>query len=114
MSDVTEQKALTENYANAIWAVADLLHGPFNDDEYGEVILPFVLLRRFECVLQPTRKAVLERSAQLTALKIFNEMQTTVSTRCRQRLCVPSQVCPSTTLPNFLWQPWGKIMSATT
>lgn len=33
MSDVTEQKALTENYANAIWAVADLLHGPFNDDE---------------------------------------------------------------------------------
>ena len=50
MSDVTEQKALTENYANAIWAVADLLHGPFNDDEYGEVILPFVLLRRFECV----------------------------------------------------------------
>ena len=51
MSDVTEQKALTENYANAIWAVADLLHGPFNDDEYGEVILPFVLLRRFECVL---------------------------------------------------------------
>lgn len=51
MSDVTEQKALTENYANAIWAVADHLHGPFNDDEYGEVILPFVLLRRFECVL---------------------------------------------------------------
>lgn len=77
MSDVTEQKSLTENYANTIWAVADLLHGPFNDDEYGEVILPFVLLRRFECVLQPTRKAVLERSAQLTALKIFNEMQTT-------------------------------------
>ena len=102
MSDVTEQKALTENYANAIWAVADLLHGPFNDDEYGEVILPFVLLRRFECVLQPTWKGV------------PNSRLSRFSTRCRQRLCVPSQVCPSTTLPNFLWQPWGKIMSATT
>ena len=75
MSDVTEQKSLTENYANAIWAVADLLHGPFNDDEYGEVILPFVLLRRFECVLASTREKVLQRSAQLTALKIFGEQQ---------------------------------------
>lgn len=107
MSDVTEQKALTENYANAIWAVADLLHGPFNDDEYGEVILPFVLLRRFECVLQPTRKAVLERSAQLTALNIFNEMQTTA-------LCSITGVPFYNTSKFSLATLGGKIMSATT
>lgn len=53
MPDINELKAQTQNFANQIWAVADILHGPFNDDEYGEVILPFALLRRFECVLEP-------------------------------------------------------------
>lgn len=75
MADVNTLKEQTQNFANEIWTVADILHGPFNDDEYGEVILPFVLLRRFECVLKPTRERVLQRSAQLTALKIFGEMQ---------------------------------------
>ncbi len=75
MADITEKKAGTENYANAIWAVADLLHGPFNDDEYGEVILPFVLLRRFESVLAPTRQAVLDKQAELKKFGIPEEYQ---------------------------------------
>ena len=62
MPDINELKAQPQNFANQIWAVADILHGPFNDDEYGEVILPFALLRRFECVLEPSREKVLRMS----------------------------------------------------
>jgi len=43
-----------------IWSVADLLRGDFKQSQYGRVILPFTLLRRLECVLEPTKKAVLE------------------------------------------------------
>ena len=43
-----------------IWAVADLLRGDFKQSQYGRVILPFTLLRRLECVLEPTKKAVLQ------------------------------------------------------
>src|SRR5690554_781963 len=55
----------TSNHAAFIWAVADLLRGPFKQSEYGRVILPFTVLRRLECVLEPTREAVLERYEQL-------------------------------------------------
>lgn len=53
------------NLANEIWNVADLLRGEFKPSEYGRVILPFALLRRLECVLDPTREAVLKRYAQV-------------------------------------------------
>jgi type I restriction enzyme M protein len=36
-----------------IWSVADLLRGDFKQSRYGRVILPFTLLRRLECVLEP-------------------------------------------------------------
>ena len=42
-----------------IWSVADLLRGDFKQSQYGRVILPFTLLRRMECVLEPTKEAVL-------------------------------------------------------
>lgn len=48
----------SENFASFIWSVADSLRGPFQEDDYGNIILPFALLRRLECVLQPTRQAV--------------------------------------------------------
>ena len=44
--------------ANFIWSVADLLRGDYKQADYGKVILPFVLLRRLECVLDDTREAV--------------------------------------------------------
>jgi type I restriction enzyme M protein len=46
--------------ANHIWSVADLLRGDYKQSDYGKVILPFTVLRRLECVLEPTRKKVLE------------------------------------------------------
>ncbi|RTL24131.1 MAG: SAM-dependent DNA methyltransferase [Rhodocyclaceae bacterium] len=42
-----------------IWSVADLLRGDFKQSEYGRVILPFTVLRRLDCVLAPTKAAVL-------------------------------------------------------
>mgnify|MGYP003110879148 FL=1 len=56
----------TENHSQTaafIWSVADLLRGDFKQSQYGRVILPFTLLRRLECVLEPTKAKVL-RSAE--------------------------------------------------
>ncbi|AOZ04704.1 type I restriction-modification system subunit M [Cupriavidus malaysiensis] len=51
-----------------IWSVADLLRGDYKQSEYGRVILPFTVLRRLDCVLEPTKKAVLaERDAKTKA-----------------------------------------------
>jgi len=53
---------MTENFsttASFLWSVADLLRGDFKQSQYGRIILPFTLLRRLECVLAPTKPAVL-------------------------------------------------------
>jgi type I restriction enzyme M protein len=42
-----------------IWSVADLLRGDFKPADYGKVILPFTVLRRLDCVLEPTKADVL-------------------------------------------------------
>ena len=43
-----------------IWSVADLLRGDYKQSEYGRVILPFTVLRRLDCVLEPTKQEVLK------------------------------------------------------
>src|SRR5215469_2947299 len=48
-----------------IWAVADLLRGDYKRHEYGQVILPFTVLRRLDAVMAPTRDAVRARDAAL-------------------------------------------------
>ncbi|TXD81493.1 SAM-dependent DNA methyltransferase [Subsaximicrobium wynnwilliamsii] len=45
--------------ANLIWEVADLLRGDYKQSDYGKVILPLTVLRRLDCVLQPTKDEVL-------------------------------------------------------
>lgn len=47
-----------QNLAPFIWNIADLLLGAFKPSEYGRIILPFTVLRRMECVLEPTREKV--------------------------------------------------------
>jgi len=47
-----------------IWSVADLLRGDYKQSEYGRVILPFTVLRRLDCVLAPTKAAVLKEHAE--------------------------------------------------
>ncbi|SDN39067.1 type I restriction enzyme M protein [Pseudomonas arsenicoxydans] len=47
-----------QNLAEFIWSVADVLRGDFKQSEFGRIILPFTVLRRLECVLEPTRDKV--------------------------------------------------------
>ena len=54
-----------QTYANFIWSVADLLRGYYKQSEYGKVILPFTVLRRLDCVLEPTKPAVLAKVREL-------------------------------------------------
>ncbi|MFZ1725545.1 MAG: class I SAM-dependent DNA methyltransferase [Albidovulum sp.] len=48
-----------------VWSIAELLRGDFKQSEYGKVILPFVVLRRLDCILEATKPAVLEMAASL-------------------------------------------------
>ncbi|PLW66978.1 N-6 DNA methylase [Streptomyces sp. SCUT-3] len=50
--------------ANHAWSVADLLRGDYKQSDYGKVILPFTVLRRLECVLEPTREKVAQLAEQ--------------------------------------------------
>jgi type I restriction enzyme M protein len=43
-----------------VWSVADTLRGPYGEAEYGSVILPFTVLRRLECVMDPHREVIAE------------------------------------------------------
>lgn len=47
-----------QDKANLIWEVADLLRGDYKQSDYGKVILPMTVLRRLDCVLQPTKAKV--------------------------------------------------------
>jgi len=54
--------------ANFIWSIADLLRGDYKQSEYGRVILPLTVLRRLDCVLEPTKEAVLSYLPQTKKL----------------------------------------------
>lgn len=56
-----------------IWSVADLLRGDYKQSDYGKVILPFTVLRRLDCVLEPTKEAVLKELADKQAAGISPE-----------------------------------------
>jgi type I restriction enzyme M protein len=68
VATTTTQGSQTEtirNHAAFIWSVADLLRGDYKQSEYGKVILPMTVIRRLDCVLEPTKTAVLEKHKQL-------------------------------------------------
>ena len=73
--------------ANFIWDICNLLRGPYKRNEYRKVILPLTVLRRFDCILAPTKAEVLQvhsgikakgeniirhRLSQITKVPFFN------------------------------------------
>ena len=50
-----------------IWEIANRLRGPYRPPQYRLVMLPMVVLRRLDCVLEATKDAVLKEHAKLTA-----------------------------------------------
>ncbi|QDU71073.1 type I restriction-modification system subunit M [Mucisphaera calidilacus] len=55
-----------------IWTVADLLRGPYRPNQYKDVMLPLTVLRRLDCVLEPTKDEVLDRMKKLEGGKVKN------------------------------------------
>lgn len=73
MSIDAKQQQTTVNVqekANLIWAIADKLVGVYKPHEYGNVILPMCVIKRFEDTLAPTREKVLETNKELDEKKI--------------------------------------------
>lgn len=51
--------------ASFIWSICNLLRGPYKRNEYRKVILPLTVLRRFDCILAPTKAAVLQEHSAI-------------------------------------------------
>jgi type I restriction enzyme M protein len=56
-----------EELKGKIWEIANRLRGPYRPPQYRLVMLPMVVLRRLDCVLEPTKDAVLKQHAKLLA-----------------------------------------------
>jgi len=56
--------------ASFIWSVADLLRGPYRPNQYKDVMLPLTVLRRLDCVLEPTKTKVLKEQERLSGGKV--------------------------------------------
>ena len=55
-----------------IWNIAELLRGPYKKEQYGDVILPMAVLRRFDCVLAATKEEVLAKYEELKKIGLQN------------------------------------------
>lgn len=91
---MNEYQTKNTTLADFIWKNADDLWGDFKHVEFGKIILPFTLLRRLECVLEPTRAQVLETAKnmadtgidldlvlrQITRLPFYNTSNYSLST----------------------------------
>ncbi len=56
-----------EELKSKIWEIANRLRGPYRPPQYRLVMLPMVVLRRLDCVLEPTKDAVLKKFKKLEA-----------------------------------------------
>ena len=52
------------DYVNEIWSIANYVRDVIRPADYNKLILPFAVLRRFECALEPTRAAVSRQAAK--------------------------------------------------
>ena len=57
---------------NFIWSIAELLRGPWKPNQYKDVMLPLVVLRRLDLVLEPTKDQVLEKYNKMKGGKVKN------------------------------------------
>lgn len=51
-----------------IWSIAEILRGPYKPEDYGKIVLPLAVLRRFDCVLESTKEDVLAKAEQFKAM----------------------------------------------
>ena len=70
--------AITENSHHQdligfIWAIADKLRGPYRPPQYRRVMLPLIVLRRLDAVLEPNKQAVIKAKAKYEAMGLNGE-----------------------------------------
>ena len=82
-----------------IWGTADLLRSSYKQHEYGDIILPFTVMRRLDIVLAPTKQAVLEESEKEIPAA-FKQMRGSCGTRSLRK----SQGKTSTTPLRSRWK----------
>ena len=57
---MSEKDTRVKNLGGFVWSIAEILRGDFKQSEYGKVILPFIVLRRLDCILEGSKNAVLD------------------------------------------------------
>jgi type I restriction enzyme M protein len=57
--------AQAQSLASFVWSIAEILRGEFKQSEYGKVVLPFVVMRRLDCILEASKQAVLDAEKRL-------------------------------------------------
>lgn len=73
------------DHANLIWQIADLLRGPYRPPQYERVMLPMTVLRRFDCVLAPTKEKVLSAYEKHKDRKLGEGLDTILNKAANQR-----------------------------
>ena len=72
MREVTNVGMNIAEKATLIWNVADMLRGPFKPHEYGLVILPMTVVKRFHDCLLPTHDKVLATYEKVKDLEVVD------------------------------------------
>lgn len=72
MPEITNVGTNIAEKSTVIWNVADMLRGPFKPHEYGLVILPMTVIKRFHDCLLPTHKKVLEQYEKVKTLEVVD------------------------------------------
>jgi len=85
-ANVNEKAAL-------IWAIADKLTGVYKPHEYGEVILPMTVIRRFDCILADTRQAVWDKYESVKTLPMKDVFLIRASGHSTTPANTPSRNC---------------------
>lgn len=67
--------------ANLIWNIADVLRGLYKPHEYGKVILPFTILKRFDDALKDTKQAVVDMNNKLVSQKVESAVKEGILTK---------------------------------
>lgn len=61
----TQAAEQIKSLSSFVWSIAELLRGDFKQSEYGNVILPLVVLRRLDCILEASKAEVLRTAGSL-------------------------------------------------
>ena len=79
MANISNVGVNISEKATLIWNVADMLRGPFKPHEYGLVILPMTVVKRFHDCLLPTHAKVLETYEKVKTLEVIDGFMTRAS-----------------------------------